>query len=217
MDGVSATTGAAGPAEGLRERRKRETRERIVAEGLRLFAEQGYGATTCEQIAAAADVSPATFYRYFPTKEDVVLRDEYDPLLLAALATRPAAEHPIDAVVAAISGVLEQADPQEEQVIRSRTQLILGTPALRARLHEQDQATAAVVTDPIARRLGLPADDVHVRVLAAAIVAALHVAMERWAVDGGNLAKGLTDALLALRTSVGPSTTQAGTAPEVTG
>jgi AcrR family transcriptional regulator len=204
MDGVSPTTSAAGPAEGLRERRKRQTRERIVAEGLRLFAEQGYGATTCEQIAAAADVSPATFYRYFPTKEDVVLRDEYDPLLVAALAHRPPDEHPIDAVVAAISEVLEQTDPQEEQVIRERTRLILGTPALRARLHEQDVATAALVTEPVARRLGLAPDDVHVRVLAAGIVAALHVGMERWATEGGDLATGLTEALLALRASVGP-------------
>ena len=213
MDGVSPTTSAAGPAEGLRERRKRQTRERIVAEGLRLFAERGYGATTCEQIAAAADVSPATFYRYFPTKEDVVLRDEYDPLLVAALADRPPGEHPIDAVVAAISGVLEQADPQEEQVIRERMRLILGTPALRARLHEQDQATAAVVTEPVARRLGLPPDDVHVRVLAAAIVAALHVAIERWATDGGDLATGLAQALLALRASVGPGSVPAGSSP----
>src|SRR4051812_498394 len=188
MDGVSPTTGAAGPAEGLRERRKRQTRERIVAEGLRLFAEQGYAATTCEQVAAAADVSPATFYRYFPSKEDVVLRDEYDPLLVAALEQRHEAEHPIDAVVAAITGLLEQAEPQEEQVIRDRMRLILGTPPLRARLHEQDEATVELVTGPIARRLGLPPDDVQVRVLAAAIVAALHVGMVRWAVEGGTLA-----------------------------
>jgi AcrR family transcriptional regulator len=211
MDIVSPTTGAAGPAEGLRERRKRETRERIVTEGLRLFAEQGYVTTTCEQIAAAADVSPATFYRYFPTKEDVVLRDEYDPLLVGALEQRPTAEHPIDAVVAAIRDVLEHADPQDEQVIRARTRLILGTPALRARLHEQDEATAAVVTEPIARRLGLPPDDVHVQVLAAAIVAALHAGVVRWAVDGGDLATCLADALLALRSSVGPGAVRAAT------
>ena len=215
MDGVSPTTGTAGPAEGLRERRKRQTRERIVAEGLRLFVEQGYGATTCEQIAAAADVSPATFYRYFATKEDVVLRDEYDPLLVAALEQRPEAEHPIDAVVAAIVGVLEQAEPQEEQVIRDRMRLILGTPALRARLHEQDEGTVALVTVPIARRLGLAPDDVQVRVLAAAIVAALHVGMVRWATEGGALATRLAEALLALRSSVAANGSQ-GTAQEAT-
>jgi AcrR family transcriptional regulator len=197
MDGVSSST--AGPVEGLRERRKRRTRERIVAEGLRLFAEQGYSATTCEQIAAAAEVSPATFYRYFPSKEDVVLRDEYDPLLVAALEQRPADEHPIDSVIGAIGDVLVAGDPQETDVIRARTRLILDTPALRARLHEQNRATRAVIAEPLARRLGKAADAVEVQVLGAAVVAALEVGVERWAEQGGDLAGCLTEALRALR------------------
>ncbi len=201
MDGVSSTTGAT-PAEGLRERRKRHTRERIVAEGLRLFAEQGYAATTCEQIAAAADVSPATFYRYFPTKEDVVLRDEYDPVLVAALEQAPPGEHPLDSVVRVVTDVLARSDAAETDTIRDRTRLILGTPALRARMSEQDENTRSMIVPSVARQLGLPPDDVRVEVLAAGIVAALHVGIERWAGGDGDLAGHLAGALLALRRSV---------------
>lgn len=65
---------------GLRERKKAKTRAAIQHEALRLFREQGYDETKIEQIAAAVEVSESTIYRYFPTKEDLVLWDEFDPL-----------------------------------------------------------------------------------------------------------------------------------------
>src|SRR5512139_1207552 len=83
---------------GLRERKKEQTRAAIQREALRLIAERGYDATTCEQIAAAAEVSPATLFRYFPTKEDLVLQDLYDPLIAEAVRARPRAEAPLKAV-----------------------------------------------------------------------------------------------------------------------
>ena len=76
----------------LRERKKARTRASLREHALRLFREQGYQATTVEQIAAAAEVSPSTFFRYFPTKEDLVLQDDMDTRLLdafAAAAARP--------------------------------------------------------------------------------------------------------------------------------
>src|SRR5262249_7926869 len=74
--GPAGHPGAGRP--GLRERKKARTRAAIREHALRLFREQGYDETTVEQIAEAAEVSPSTFFRYFPTKEDVVLQDDMD-------------------------------------------------------------------------------------------------------------------------------------------
>src|ERR1700744_6700684 len=87
---------------GLRERKKARTRASLREHALRLFREQGYQATTVEQIAAAAEVSPSTFFRYFPTKEDVVLNDDMDTRVLEALARQPAELAPLAAVRAAV-------------------------------------------------------------------------------------------------------------------
>ena len=74
---------------GLRERKKAKTRASLREHALRLFRDQGYTATTVEQIAAAAEVSPSTFFRYFPTKEDLVLQDDMDTRLIEALEQQP--------------------------------------------------------------------------------------------------------------------------------
>src|SRR5690606_7272503 len=78
-----ARTPVRGPARqlGLRERKKIKTRMAIREATYDLIKEQGYDGTTVEQIAERAEVSPSTVFRYFPTKEDIVLTDEYDPLV----------------------------------------------------------------------------------------------------------------------------------------
>ena len=83
---------------GLRERKKIRTRQTIRREAFRLIEENGYAATTVEQIAEAAEVSPSTFFRYFPTKESVLLADDMDPVILNALDEQPSDLSPSQAV-----------------------------------------------------------------------------------------------------------------------
>jgi AcrR family transcriptional regulator len=165
---------------GLRERKKQRTRETIQREALRLIAEQGYDATTVDQIAAAAEVSPSTFFRYFPTKEDAILQDEYDPLLVAFIDARPADEGAVAAVrhgaVAAIRSLGDEALP----AVLARTKLILGTPALRNRMLEQQLGSHEVIAQTLARRSGRSTDDLAVRTAAAAITGALIAALLAW-------------------------------------
>lgn len=186
------------PIGGLRAMKRQRTRAAIQAAGLQLFAGQGYERTTCEQIAAAAEVSPATFYRYFPTKEDIVLSDDYDQLLVTLTRSRPATEPPIRAVRRSLAVALGTLDDTELQTVRERLQLVLSVPALRARRSEQTRATEVVLAEELAPRMGAAPDEVEVRAVAAAIVAGLVVGVEQWAQAGGSLAAQIDRALAAL-------------------
>src|ERR1700712_5130182 len=95
---------------GLRERKKIRTRAVIRDNAMRLFAEQGYTATTVDQIAEAADVSPSTFFRYFPNKEAVVLADDVDPLVIRALQDADPHLTPVAAVRQALVGTFGAMD-----------------------------------------------------------------------------------------------------------
>ncbi len=183
---------------GLRELKKRRTRTAIQEAAIDLIRRQGYDATTCEEIAATAGVSPATLFRYFATKEDVLLQDDYDPLMAAAVATRPARERPFLAVRRALAAALAELPEAELAVVRERTGLLLSVPALRARLHEQSEAARAALADVLATRMARDPDDLAVQAVAAAAAAAVSVAVERWARDGGPLAGHVDDALQAL-------------------
>ena len=74
---------------GLRERKKIKTRAEIKKQAFELFTKQGFTNTTIEQIAAASDVSASTFFRYFPTKEALILQDDFDPIMLEAFLNQP--------------------------------------------------------------------------------------------------------------------------------
>src|SRR5918997_1620198 len=123
-----------GPKAGLRERKKARTRAEIQRQALRLFRERGYEATTVARIAEAAEVSESTFFRYFPTKEDVVLWDEFDPLIFEAFKAQPAEADPIRALRDAIRAVLARTSPTEREQLRERVELLLSVPPLRAAL-----------------------------------------------------------------------------------
>ena len=170
---------------GLRERKKQKTRWAIQEHALRLIGEQGYDATTVEQIAAAAEVSPSTFFRYFPTKEDVVLADDYDPLLLAAYEAVPPEVAPIAALRQAMHDSFSEIGPEEQARVLERTKLSLSVPALRARALENLAGTIALLAEPIARRLGRDPSDLGARTLAGAFLGAMLVAIFEWVETDG--------------------------------
>lgn len=189
----------------LRERKKERTREAIQREALRLIADQGYEATTCEQIAASAGVAPATLFRYFATKEDIVLRDVYDPMIAAAVRARPAAEEPLIAVRRGFAATLAQVCRADLEVVRRRTALILAVPALRARSREQQESLQVHLAVVLAERTGRSVDELGVQVAAAACTAAVVVAVQRWAHDGGDLPSHVDAALAAVGELTGRS------------
>lgn len=157
---------------GLRARKKARTRAAIREHALRLFEKQGYAATTIEQIAAAADVSPSTFFRYFPTKEDTVLADDYDAPMVAAMRAQPPDVAPIEAVRRGIREVFDQISDEDWQREQRRQRIFLGVPELRARALQQYMETIEMLGHAVAERAGRPADDFASRVLAGAVIGA---------------------------------------------
>ncbi|MGH3872708.1 MAG: TetR family transcriptional regulator [Pseudonocardiaceae bacterium] len=191
---------AAGTGPGLRARKKAQTRQLIQAHALRLFLAQGYDATTVEEIATAAGVSHMTFFRYFPTKESVVDTDDHDPMIAELITSRPPAEDPVTAIHRAILEGLVALPTQERDALRTRTRLILATPALRARLWENQHATVRLFTEALTARRPT-AEPRDLRVLAAAALATLTTALITWVDgDGAEDLPGLVDrAFAALR------------------
>ena len=171
---------------GLRERKKVQTRQAIRKAAYRLFAEDGYDATPVDRIAAEADVSPSTVFRYFPTKEDIVLTDEYDDGMLDALRNRPAGEPPLDALRAIMHETLTMvlADPDECAELVQRQLLVRDVPAIRGRSHETMTATGRLLGAVVADRTGRSPDDLEIRVFIAAVFGTLHETTMYWADNG---------------------------------
>ena len=156
--------------DGLRERKKARTRAAIREHALRLIRENGYQQTTVEKIAEAAEVSPSTFFRYFPTKEDVILQDDMDTRMIEALERQPPGLGPIAAVRAATRQVFASYTEADLDVIRQTTALTMTVPEVRARAMDEFTRTIAVISEALAKRAGRPADDLAVRAAAGAII-----------------------------------------------
>lgn len=158
------------PTAGLRERKKAKTKAAIQLHALQLFRRQGYAATTVEQIAEAAEVSPSTFFRYFPTKEDVVLYDMLDPVIFEALQAQPAELTPIQALRATMRSVFATLPAEEREVMDERLALMRSTPELRAKELDQFAGMLRDVSQAVAVRVGRRADEFAVRTLAGALL-----------------------------------------------
>ncbi|HTU71760.1 MAG TPA: TetR family transcriptional regulator [Candidatus Baltobacteraceae bacterium] len=169
---------------GLRERKKEHVRTTIQREALRLFTEQGFEQTTVEQIAEAAGISPATFYRYFTSKEDSVVTDEYDPIVIQALMERPADEPAIDSVRAVMTGVLAKYFDRDRDLLAARHQLLRKTPSLQVASFEEQERATELFSALIARHLRRPANDLDVRIACGAVTGALREAVGLWFAQG---------------------------------
>jgi AcrR family transcriptional regulator len=122
-------------AAGLRERKKARTKTAIQQQALRLFREQGFQATTVEQVAEAAEVAPSTVFRYFATKEDLAVLDDYYSLaeaIAAALAAQPRTVNPVQALRDALGEVFAGLTEQERAARYERDLLMMTIPELWA-------------------------------------------------------------------------------------
>jgi len=168
----------------LRERKKARTRASIREHALRLFREQGYQATTVEQIAAAAEVSPSTFFRYFPTKEDVALSDSYDPMIAVLLQQTPATWPLIQRIRTVLVQGLRQVYSTDRDAFLAQNKLVVSTPALRERLWADQIATQQLILQALSASQDDP-PSFQDRVTVAACVAAASTAILTWVENDG--------------------------------
>jgi len=166
---------------GLRERKKARTRASIREHALRLIREQGYDATTVDQIAEAADVSPSTFFRYYPTKEDVVLQDDFDIVAIGAFLEQPADMSIVAALRAATRQAQASVSEEELAGLQATLALMLSVPEVRARAMDEYSRTIIVIAEAIGERSGRDPGDFAVRTAAGAIVGVIMAATMPWA------------------------------------
>jgi AcrR family transcriptional regulator len=165
---------------GLRERKKQQTRETIHRAAMRLFAERGFDATTIADIAAAADISPRTFFSYFPSKEEAVFA-KFDLVFESfdrAMKERPPGTNALEAMREWILGMASEFTGDIEAA------------KLEARLRQESPAVAACdlrhmrqferrLAEAVGEDLGEPPDALRPRLVAAAAVAALQASSDK--------------------------------------
>jgi AcrR family transcriptional regulator len=158
---------------GLREKKKQKTRLTLQQQALRLFRERGYQATTIEQIAEACEISPSTFFRYFPTKEALVLEDDYDPILIRAFQNQPPDLSLIQAFRAALRAGFEEIPADDKEAMQGRMRLMVSVPELRAASLLQMNDTLLLFATIVSERTGRSKDDFEVLTFCGAIIGAV--------------------------------------------
>ena len=170
------------PRPGLRERRKALTAAELEAAAYRLFGERGFDNVTVDDIAVEADVSRRTFFRYFASKEDVLLADHFVQLarLREAMASRPDDEPIVTALRNSVLSLTSDFEERKEKVV-IRARLMRDTPSLQARSLVHQQLWENAMQEMVADRLGVdPVKDLRPGVVAAAALAAMRVAFTIW-------------------------------------
>ncbi|HWU05232.1 MAG TPA: TetR family transcriptional regulator [Streptomyces sp.] len=177
-----------GAPDGLRERKKRRTREALLHAALRLFTTQGYERTTVDEIVDAVEVSQRTFFRYFANKEAVVfaVQEAVDARFLAELRQRPAAETPFEAMrraaLNAWSTASETGDEDVTAELKMRAyRVIESTPALHGAHMRRHLGLEQQTASLIAEREGLDLEaDPRPRVAVAAFSGVMRLTGQLW-------------------------------------
>jgi AcrR family transcriptional regulator len=169
---------------GLRERKRIAAMRRISQAALDLFDERGFDNVTIEEIADAAEVSPSSVYRYFGTKEQVVLRDEFQPQFFDVLVSEFASHPPVKAMRRAIAQIMSDFFASDDELAQRRTRYSLEEPRLRARWAQQADELAQTVADALARATARRPDELEVQVIASSLVWALIAAIRDWHAAG---------------------------------
>jgi AcrR family transcriptional regulator len=172
-------------ADTFRDRKKERTRQQLITSALELFSERGFDAVTVDEIAQRAWVSERTFFRYFPSKEDVLWPDSDEQLAMfaAAIVARPEYERPLEAVRNTMRALAEQMNVDPSFAI-ARAAIVAETPGLVARDLLEYSRWETTVRDAIRQRTGATDDDVTAAMTAVVAGGALRVAFERWVADG---------------------------------
>jgi len=189
----------------LRVKRSEMMFSELEAVALRLFEERGFSEVTIEEIAAEAHISIRTFYRYFPTKEDVlqVRIDRRVEALRDALAVRPAEEPPLHSLRLAFVEVISAEDTE---LLKSWITVIRNTPSvLRAVVGGLQLKRQHMIAEFFSSRMGLPSHSLVPTMLAAAAEGVIQAAQTQWHVEGGDadLATAMSESLAVLERTIG--------------
>lgn len=166
---------------GLRERKKLARRHRIEDVAVELFEQQGFEATTIEQIAAAADIAPRTFFSYFDTKDDVVLADYADRLgrILDELDQHPADEPVWSALRGSFAAVASDYATEVDRLAQ-RFAIMAATPSVQARSLQLQAGWERALTARLATRMAADPSDSTPQLVAATALAVMRASLQHW-------------------------------------
>ena len=164
----------------LRQRKRLSAMRRIQNAALDLFDARGYEAVTVEQIADASEVSASSVYRYFGTKEQLILWDEWDPLVLEALLDALGDAPPLVAARHVMLAVMTDLVTSDEQRLQRRVRHMMADPTLEAASARQVLALSETVGEVVAARLHRKNEDLEVQVFSHALVGGLLGALHHW-------------------------------------
>ena len=170
--------GESAQALGLRDRKKIQTRDAIRRETMRLFQVNGYGNTTIEQIAEAADIAPSTFFRYFATKESVLMANDLDQVTVDALIKQPADMPSLAAFRRAMEITFATVTADNWRFERARIRMVLSVPELRTAQLDAYHRTVSRLAEAESRRTGRDPNDFGPRVFMGALAGGLMAALD---------------------------------------